>query len=299
MELLIILLLFGSIATAVFFMVGAEKQPQTGLLYKMQRPYAPIGFLAKKQWEVRKAISKALGPLGKFLNDKMGIGERVQRNIISAGSKISPGEFLAFKLLLAMALALMVSFFPEVRENFVFIFLAAVIGWFLPDMSLRKKIQKRHRAIMRDLPMIIDLLILCIDAGLDFMLAVERTIREYKRESVLIEELKGLSREIKMGFTRAQALRNLSVRVNMTEMSSFSRTLIQADKLGSPIGDALRIQAEEMRTRRFQRGEEMALKAPIKLLVPLLFCILPVVLIIVGGPILIRFMKGGFGIGGM
>ena len=97
-----------------------------------------------------------------------------------------------------------------------------------------------------------------------------------------------------MGSARRDALKSLSLRVNSPEVISFARTLIQADRMGTPIGEALKMQAEEIRLRRFQRGEEMGLKAPIKLLFPLLFFILPVVLIIVAGPILIQFTRGGF-----
>ena len=95
-----------------------------------------------------------------------------------------------------------------------------------------------------------------------------------------------------MGSSRRDALKHLSERINSTEMASFVRTLLQADRMGAPIGEVLKMQAEEIRMRRFQKGEEAALKAPIKLLAPLLIFILPVVLIIVAGPILIQFTRG-------
>lgn len=296
MQPLIVLLVLFSIAS-VAFAATAKEGPRTSLLHQPLATYEPTGFLAKRILKVRQAFLRAVGPLARFLNEKIGIGDRVKRNIVAAGSQLTPGEFLACKALITVGIFVLATFFPVARENIVLLFLAGVVGWITPDLWMRRKMKKRHKEIMRDLPLIMDLLILCIDAGLDFMLAVERTIREYKNDAVIISELKELSREIKMGFTRTQALRNLSARINMPEVSSFSRTLIQADRLGSPIGDALRIQAEELRIRRFQKGEEMALKAPIKLLAPLLFCILPVVLIIVGGPILLRFVRGGISIG--
>lgn len=298
MQLIILLLVFSSIASVAFAIVGKE-EPKRNLLGQPFAVYEPKTPFEKKKYEMKRAIFRLFGPFTKMLNDKIGVGERAKRNLVSAGSQLSSGEFLTLKAFFSALCFIVLTLFPVGRENVVLIFLATVIGWVLPDFWIKNKMKARHREIMRDLPLIMDLLILCIDAGLDFMLAVERTIREYKKESALISEFKEVSREIRMGLTRTQALRNLSYRVNMTEMSSFGRTLIQADKLGSPIGDALRIQAEELRIRRFQRGEELALKAPIKLLVPLLFCILPVVMIIVGGPILLQFLKGGFSVGGM
>jgi tight adherence protein C len=299
MQIGLSLLLFFSIVSAIFIIIGKDK-PKTNLLHTKPKVFhEPKGPLTKKMFQVKRVILRIISPLARFLTEKIGVGEKTKLNLISAGSPLAPGEFLAFKVLSGLTVLIAAAFFPVARENPVLIFLATVVSYFIPDMWLKQIIKRRHREVVRDLPLIIDLLILCIDAGLDFMLAVERTIKEFRKESVIMGEFKGLAREIKMGLSRAQALRNLSARLNMPEVSSFARTLIQADKLGSPIGDALRIQSEELRLRRFQRGEEMALKAPIKLLIPLLFCILPVVLIVVGGPILLQFLRGGFSLGGM
>ena len=148
----------------------------------------------------------------------------------------------------------------------------------------------------RDLPNLIDLLSICVSGGLDFMLAVSRVIRDMK-VCDLTRELAEAQREIQMGATRRDALKNLAWRVDMAEVYSFVRTLIQADRMGTSIGDALKLQSEEIRMKRFHRGEAMALKAPIKLLFPLFMFILPVVLIIVAGPILLTFIRGNINFG--
>jgi len=100
-----------------------------------------------------------------------------------------------------------------------------------------------------------------------------------------------------MGETRRAALKNFGWRVDMHEVHSFVRTLVQADRMGTPMSEALNLQAEEIRVKRFQTGESMALKAPIKLLFPLFAFILPVVMIIVGGPIILQFVRGGIQFG--
>lgn len=217
--------------------------------------------------------------------------ESVNKRLISAGRPMNIYQFFAFKILLMgfLPFIIFILFHPKP----MFLAIAFFVGFIFPDYWLNGKIKKRQAEILRNLPHIIDLLNICVGAGLDFMLAVNRVIREF-RPGAIIDEFKIMVQEIQMGSSRREALKNLSRRVNSPEITSFVRTLLQADRMGTPINDALRMHAEELRIHRFQKGEEMALKAPIKLLAPLLFFILPVVLIIVAGPIIIQFTRGGF-----
>ena len=215
--------------------------------------------------------------------------ENLKKKLISAGKPMNSSQFLAFKFLLTLALPFIAAIFQAQPTLIIF---ALCIGFFFPEFWVNGKIKKRQTMVLRDLPHIIDLLNICVGAGLDFMVAVNRVITEF-RPCVLVDELKVLVQEIQMGSSRREALKNLSMRINSSEIVSFVRTLLQADRMGTPIGEVLKMQAEEIRIRRFQRGEEMALKAPIKLLLPLLVFILPVVLIIVAGPILLEFTRGG------
>jgi tight adherence protein C len=217
--------------------------------------------------------------------------EHLKKKLISAGRPMNVSQFFAFKVLTMVALPF-IAFILFHNEPILFI-LPIVIGYIIPDLWLNNTIKKRQTLVLRDLPHIIDLLNICVGAGLDFMLAVTRVTEEF-RPCVLVDEFKGMLHEIQMGSPRREALKNFGGRINSTEVLSFVRTLLQADRMGTPIAEALKMQAEELRFRRFQRGEEMGLKAPIKLLFPLLFFILPVVLIIVAGPILIEFTRGGF-----
>ncbi|MFA5276049.1 MAG: type II secretion system F family protein [Candidatus Omnitrophota bacterium] len=217
--------------------------------------------------------------------------ESLRRKLVSAGKPMSTAIFLTLKIMLAAGLPFFT--FVLLKPELPVLAVPFLLGFVLPDMWLNGQIKKRHSEILRDLPHVIDLLNICVGAGLDFMVAVGRVVEEFK-PCVLIEELKILMREIQMGSSRRDALKSLAKRVNSQEMISFTRTLVQADRMGTPIGEALKMQAEEIRLRRFQKGEEMALKAPIKLLLPLLLFIMPVVLIIVAGPILIQFTRGGF-----
>jgi tight adherence protein C len=218
--------------------------------------------------------------------------ENLRRKLVSAGKPMNASQFLAFKIFLIGLLPFIVLVLLQPKEQTMLLF-PFFIGFVLPDFWLNSKVKNRQAAILRDLPHIIDLLNICVGAGLDFMVAVTWVTKGF-RKSTLIDEFKVLLKEIQMGISRRQALKNLGLRINSIEISSFVRTLLQADRMGTPIAEALKMQAEEVRFSRFQRGEEMGLKAPIKLLFPLLFFILPVVLIIVAGPILIQFTRGGF-----
>jgi tight adherence protein C len=218
--------------------------------------------------------------------------EDIKKKLVAAGKPMNPGQFLAFVLFLMVALPAVTIVVLKPNDPVVLV-LPLIVGIAYPYMWLNGKVKARHAVILRELPHVIDLLNICVGAGLDFMVAVTRVTQGF-RESPLIEELKNMLKEIQMGSSRRVALKNLAFRISSPEISSFVRTLLQADKMGTPIAEALKMQAEEVRFRRFQRGEEMGLKAPIKLLFPLLVFILPVVMIIVAGPILIQFTRGGF-----
>jgi len=220
--------------------------------------------------------------------------QSLRRKLVKAGSPIGVIEFFAFKLLALflvplLAYVLLGTFFS--KDTITLILVAVAIGFVFPEVWLNNRIKRRQHNIGRDLPNIIDLLNLCVSGGLDFMLAVNKVVRDLKPCDVTIE-LAEVFRQTQMGKTRREALKDFAWRADSPEVYSFVRTLVQADRMGTPMAEALKMQAEEMRVRRFQRGESMALKAPIKLLFPLFAFILPVVLIIVGAPVMLEFVRG-------
>lgn len=167
----------------------------------------------------------------------------------------------------------------------------AAIGFVAPDLWLRARLRRRQKAIIRLLPEVIDLLSLCVGAGLDFLGALQKmVVLKGFQGQPLVEELSLVSQEIRLGKRRADAFKAMAKRVDLPELSSFVRTLVQADRMGTPIEDVLTMHSEDLRSARFIRAERAALKAPIKILIPLIFCIMPCVAIIVGAPIFIQFM---------
>ena len=206
---------------------------------------------------------------------------------------VTPEEFASAKEMLAILLPLILYIFDVTKP--LYLVVAGVVGFIIPDFSLNSAVKQRKYSIVRMLPETVDLLSLCVGAGLDFMAAV-RWVLEKAKPNPMIEELGRVLEEINLGKARSQALRDMSRRLEISDLSSFTRTLIQADRMGTPVEEAFNIISEDMRMRRFQRGQRQAFKSPIKILIPLIFCILPIILIIVGGPILIQFVKyGGIG----
>jgi tight adherence protein C len=151
-------------------------------------------------------------------------------------------------------------------------------------------VKKRHLSIQRSLPFVLDLLTLSVEAGMDFINALQRNCRP-QRLDPLGEELLRMTREIQVGASRKDVLRRMADRVRQPDLRSTALALIQADELGVSIGAMLRIQSEQMRSRRFDRAEKLAAEAPVKMLGPLLLCIFPAVLIVLLAPILLQAVK--------
>jgi len=235
-------------------------------------------------------------PLNYFLVRRYTKRENLENKLFGARVGLTPEQFFGTKeLMLLIALFLGFGFLP--KEEFIKVIIAGAAGFYLPDLWLDMKQKQRKAAVVRSLPDTVDLLSLCVDAGLDFI-AAARWIVEKSKASAFIEELSLMLHEIKVGKPRREALKDLSRRINSPDVTAFARTLIQADRMGTPIAEALTILSEDTRERFFRRAERQALQSPMKMLIPLIFFILPVVGVIVGGPIAIQFMSGNL-LGGM
>ena len=160
-----------------------------------------------------------------------------------------------------------------------------------PVMWLRGTLKRRHLSIQKSLPFVLDLLTLSVEAGMDFISALQRNCK-LRRLDPLNEELLRMTKEIQVGSSRKEALRNMTDRVRQDDLKAVAYALIQADELGVSIGAILRIQSEQLRSRRFDRAEKLAAEAPVKMLGPLMLCIFPAVFIILLGPLIGQAMKG-------
>lgn len=229
--------------------------------------------------------------------------ENVERKFVSGGmtGMMTSNEFFAYKLLMSILffIIFVVVFFKGLigwEEPLWIDALIILLGFIFPDSWLNGQVRERQNKIRRALPYVMDLLTLSVEAGLDFVQGVGKVCDKAKN-SPLIDELSFFLRELQVGASRQQALRNLAWRVEMQEMRSFSALLIQADILGASVGPVLRAQSDLIRTQRFQRAERQGAYAAQKILFPLILCIMPAVFIVIFGPVILNFVYGGGPIG--
>jgi tight adherence protein C len=185
---------------------------------------------------------------------------------------------------------------PPFLTGLALICLWGYVVFTLPVAYVRLRAAERMRAITEGLPGALDLLVICLEAGLGLDSAIVRVATELGRNNAILGgELLTVSREMQAGLPRRDALRNLSERTGVGELSSLAAILAQSDRLGTSVAQALRVQAETMRTRRRQQAEEQAAKTAVKIVFPLVFCIFPALFVVVLGPAMITvlgmFMK--------
>ncbi len=232
--------------------------------------------------------------------DKTSGAEKLQEMLIAAGNPgdLGPGEFRAVQFLCAavsmtavVVLGLIGVVVADNKQMIMGIALGgmAVAGGFsfiIPQFWLKKRITTRVKQIQKTLPDAIDLLVVSVEAGLGFDMAMGKVVE--KTKGALADEFGRALEEMRLGFPRQQALRNITRRIRNDDLDSFISAVIQADQLGTSIGMVLRIQSEQMRIKRRQRIEEAAMKAPIKMLFPMVLFIFPTIFIVVLGPIVIK-----------
>jgi len=219
-----------------------------------------------------------------------------KRKLVAAGlrDELTPDEFIAFKFFLIVLFPIiggLLKIGEFIDFEWYVILGSGVGGWFYPDFWMKSRLQKRQRQIIRAMPFIVDLLALSMEAGLDFIGAIGKVVDKAKT-SPLVEEFSQLLKEIKVGSSRQEALREMAIRIDMQEMNSFVAILISADQMGASIGKILRQQSEQIRNERMLRAEKEGAKAATKIMIPIVFIVLPAVLLIIMGPFILGFISG-------
>lgn len=222
---------------------------------------------------------------------------KYRQKIANAGmaKDITPEEFMALKFFMILGgpfAFLAIRFIMEETWSLTYTPLMGVVGFVYPDIWLSGLIKKRSEEILRAMPFIVDMLALSVEAGLDFMAAIQRVI-EKAPPSALNEEFETLVRETKIGSSRAEGLRQLGWRVNIIEINSFCATLIAADSVGASIGPLLKQLSSELRVKRSARAEQAGATAATKILIPMIFFILPAVLVAIFAPMVLKMMTDG------
>jgi len=221
-----------------------------------------------------------------------GIVESNRHKLALAGSTetFSVDVYLAIKFLFPVGflfLSILLAIFFQLSLIVRIIFLALIpLSYFLPDIFIRSRIKNRQLEIRKSLPNALDLLSISVEAGMGFDIALARVANNIK--GPLGEEFKRMLHDIQLGFSRKEAFRNLNSRTDVPELSSFIVAMTQAEVFGISISKVLKVQASEMRIRRRQLAEEAGIKAPVKLVFPLILCIFPSLMTVILGPAVIR-----------
>lgn len=221
------------------------------------------------------------------------MSENIQKKLIRAGlyPQVTPAQIQGLSIASAVLMVLLCGMMFQMPwqqwnpKNLLYMMIALAGGYILPQFFLSRKVTERQEQIMISLPYTIDLLSISVEAGMGFDQAVGYVMR--KTRGPLAEEFAKTLNEIRLGKPRLDALEDLGNRSGVEDLKVFVSAVVHASRLGSSITNTLRIQADSMRVRRRQRAQETAMKAPIKLVFPLVLCIFPALFVVILGPPLV------------
>jgi tight adherence protein C len=300
LEALLPFLVFFSITLGVWAVLSAladRKQDAEERLRRILNPEVGRKALedqvAGRQEKFQAQVAKAANKLGQSLrpSDEAELG-KVRLNLLNAGfrNENAVAVFFGIKMILmvllgAIAVPLMVLKFGMTRNAFTFTALIAGLGFYLPGFVVDNRKKKRSESIFLGLPDALDLMVVCVEAGLGLDAAMRRVTSELATSCpVLCEEFAIANFQLQMGRTRKDVLRDLGVRTGVDDVRSLAAVIIQAEKFGASIGAALRVQSDAMRLRRRQYAEERAAKTAVKIMIPLILFIFPGVFVVLVGP---------------
>jgi tight adherence protein C len=238
-------------------------------------------------------LSRAQG-LGRRMTP-VDANERIHQKLELAGNppgwtadRVSAGKVVGFFAALAISLIFCFALGMPFLPTLAFVVAASVAGYMAPNLYLYQKAYDRAGRMQKSLPDAIDLLTISVESGLGFDAAVAQVARN--TDGPLAEEFARMLQEMQIGRGRTEALRSMADRTNLPDLRGFVSAMVQADAFGIPVGQVLRVQSSEIRVKKRQWAEEQAQKVPVKILIPLIFCILPCLFIAVLGPAAITIM---------
>lgn len=247
----------------------------------------------------RPFFKRYLTPVVMGMKGRQNLKTKYRRKLATAGltRDLTPEDFFAFKLFLIVGFPIVFILLRTLLSetwDMKLIPILAVLGYFYPDIWIKGRITTRKEEMIRGMPFIVDMLALSVEAGLDFMAAIQKII-DKAPPSPLVEEFETLIKETKIGSTRAEGLRQLAWRTDVTSINSFCATLIAADSVGASIAPILKQLSVEMRQKRSSDAEKKGATAATKILFPMIMFIMPAVFIAIAGPLIIKFLTGGEG----
>lgn len=304
MDVLFIAVLIMIVMTVVLTVYGVSRVRKNLLIERLrivQTKSGKILSLQEKEFEksfFQRVIKPVIERMGKKFAkvSSSSANQKINEMLIVAGNPwdLSPEEFSVIQIFFTLltggvTLLVVISMKLEIRMILIFPLVGLMAGYIIPRFFLAKLGEKRKRRIEGTLPDVLDLLCISVEAGLGFDQAMQRVI--IKAKGPLSEEFGRFLQDVKMGSSRKDALRAIVQRTKVHDLETFISSIVQAETMGVSIGNILRIQSKQMRTKRKQRVEEKAMKAPLKMSFPLVLFIFPTIFIIIFGPFLLNVMK--------
>jgi tight adherence protein C len=283
------------IVGAVFYALSPTEAGVAGRLSRLFNTAAPPKeekFSTKQKERVRQTLA-SIGKIGASPNAQQ--TPKNQLLMIRAGYR-SPEAMMAvrgFKILVPVALVAVAFFTGAYTFNPFLVFgMAAVAGYLLPDMWLTWRVRSRQRLLRRALPDGLDLLVICVEAGLGLDQALLRVAQELNvAHPELSDELQLVNLEMRVGKTRLDAMRELARRTGLDDIKALVSMLIQTERFGTSVAQSLRVHSDDLRIKRRQRAEEMAAKTTVKMVPALVFFIFPALMVVILGPAIIAIMR--------
>ncbi len=293
---LIFLVFAGAAAGAVWFLTPDRFRRRVASMESEPRP--SLASEESNPWVER--VVKVTRPLAKLSRPKEGWEDSpIRIRFMNAGwrSPSAPYIFYGTKTILALSFPLLALLLGGMSASdgsqlMFIVVVCSYAGYYLPNLVLKRKINERQREIFESFPDALDLLVICVEAGLGLDAAIAKVAAEIRLKSeVLSEELQMVQLELRTGFTKEHALRNFALRSGVEDIDLLVAMLIQSDRFGTSVGDSLRIHSENLRIKRRQRAEEAAAKVSLKLLFPLIFFIFPTLMVILIGPAILQIYR--------
>jgi tight adherence protein C len=249
-------------------------------------------FADKQKVRMRDSLA-AVGSL--VTSTPAPVGSKAQLPMVRAGYR-SDSAMMAMhgiKILMPVAFVVLVFTTGMYRLNVVFVpLLAAVVGYLLPELWLMWRVQARQHRLRLGLPDALDMLVICVEAGLGLDQAIMRVAQELSiTHPQLSEELQLVNMEMRVGKTRLEAMRELARRTGVEDIKALVAMLIQTERFGTSIAQSLRVHSDDLRMKRRQRAEEMSAKTTVKMVPPLVFFIFPALMVVILGPAVITLMR--------
>lgn len=292
----VVILIAASVSLLVMGVSGAVADPETRLVRRRLQALPTAGTSVnelrerRRRRKTRESLETFLEAFGARVGAKSQV--RLGDLLLHAGYRRPSAGLIFMGTRAAMACVLFAAAFVAAtflditaQQRLLLVIGLALLGWMVPYIIVKKKMKKRQDELQKALPDALDLMVVCVEAGLGLNQALVRVGEETERVShTLAEELTLVSLEIRAGTPREEALKNLGRRTGVADIRALTSMLIQTDRFGTSIADALRIHADELRTKRRQRAEEAAAKLTVKMLVPIIVFIFPSIFLVILGP---------------